>query len=238
MTCAARRCGRARHALLDDGELLLEGRIVDPLIQAAALQRVVHVTRPVGRQDDERRVRGAHRAELGNRDLEFRQQLEQIALELLVGAIDLVDQQHRRLAAGRIDGLQQRPLDQERIAVQFLPRLRAIDAAGGIEDAQLEDLARVVPFVDRVRDVQSFVALQADHVGIERRGNRGGERGLADAGFALEEQRAPQLQRQEQRHGQRAIGDVVLLRESLLQIGDGSRPGHSAQSISPSVILA
>ena len=45
-----------------------------------------------------RRV-GAHRAELGNRQLEVRQQLQQIGLEGLVGAVDLVDQQHRRLVA-------------------------------------------------------------------------------------------------------------------------------------------
>ena len=69
-------------------------------------------------------------------------------------------------------------------------------------------------------DIESFVTLQADQVGAERRGNRGGERGLADAGLALEKQRALQLQRQEQRHRQRAIGHVVLLRQSLLQIGD------------------
>ena len=40
-------------------------------------------------------------AELGNRDLEVGQQLEQIAFELLVGAIDLVDEQDRRPLARR-----------------------------------------------------------------------------------------------------------------------------------------
>ena len=36
------------------------------------------------------------RAELGDRDLPLRQHLEQERLERLVGAIDLVDEQHRR----------------------------------------------------------------------------------------------------------------------------------------------
>ena len=43
-------------------------------------------------------------------DLEVRQQLEQERLELLVGAVDLVDQQHRRFRAA--DRGEQRPLQQ------------------------------------------------------------------------------------------------------------------------------
>ena len=38
---------------------------IDPLIEAAALERVVHFARAVGREDDERRLGGANRAELG-----------------------------------------------------------------------------------------------------------------------------------------------------------------------------
>ena len=48
---------RVRDALPDDGELLLERRVIDPLIQAAALQRIVHLARAVRGEDDERRVR-------------------------------------------------------------------------------------------------------------------------------------------------------------------------------------
>ena len=50
------------------------------------------------------------RAEFRNRDLEVRQQFEQKRLEFLVGAIDLVNQQHRRLRAP--DRRQQRALEQ------------------------------------------------------------------------------------------------------------------------------
>jgi hypothetical protein len=94
----------------DDRQLLVEARVVDPLIEAAALERVVHVARAVGGQDDQRRRCCAHGAQLGNRHLELREQLEQVALELLVGTIDLVDQQDGRARPGRVDGLQQRPL--------------------------------------------------------------------------------------------------------------------------------
>ncbi len=83
----------------------------------------------------------------GNRDLELRQQLEQVALELLVGAIDLVDQQDRRPRPRRVDRLQQRPLDQEGVAVQLAPGGGAVQLAGRLEDAQLDELPRVVPLV-------------------------------------------------------------------------------------------
>ena len=70
---------------------------------------------------------GPHGAELRDRDLEFGEQLEQEALEFLVGAVDLVDQQDGRPRAQRVDRLQQRPLDQESLAVQLAPRADAIE---------------------------------------------------------------------------------------------------------------
>ena len=51
-----------------------------------------------------------------------------------------------------------------------------------------------------------------------------GQRRLADAGLALEEQRPAEPQGEEQRHGQPAVADIVLLGETLLEIGNG--PGH------------
>ena len=84
----------------------------------------MHLARAVGREDDQRRLGGPHGAELGNRDLEFREQLEQEPFELLVGAIDFVDQQDGRTRAQRIDRLQQRPLDEKRLAVELAPRAR------------------------------------------------------------------------------------------------------------------
>ena len=118
-----------------------------------------------------------------------------------------------------IDRLQQRPLDQEGIAIELAMRLFAVQLAGRVEDAQLEQLARVVPLVDGVADVEAFVALQANQIGVERGGNRAGERGLADAGLALEKQRASEAQGQEQRDSQALVGDVVLRRRGAAQIG-------------------
>ena len=80
----------ARHSGAQDFDLALERGEVDPVVQAAALQRVVHFAGPVRGQDDDRRLRGADRPDLGHRDLVVRQRLEQESLERLVGAIDLV----------------------------------------------------------------------------------------------------------------------------------------------------
>ena len=112
--------------LANDGQFLLERRVLNPLIQAAALQRVVHLARAIGREDDQRRLGCPHRAELGNRDLEFREQLEEESFELLVGAIDLVDQQDGRTRAQRVDRLKQRPLDEKGLAVELAARALAI----------------------------------------------------------------------------------------------------------------
>jgi hypothetical protein len=212
--------GRLRHPRADDRQFLVERGILHPLIQAAPLERVVHVARAVRRQDDERRRGGANRAELRDRDLVLGQQFEQIALELLVGTVDLVDEQHRRSRPRPIDRLQQRPLDQEGLAVQLAPRGGAIQRSRGLEHAQLHELPCVVPLVDRVRDVEALVALQPDEVGVERRGQRARECRLADAGFALEEERTAETERQEARYRQAVVGDVVLRQEALLQVQD------------------
>ena len=82
--------------------------IIDPLIQAAAADRVVHLPRPVAGQHDDGRHGGADGAVFRDGDLEVGQQFQQERLERLVGAVQLVDQQHGgRLV--RVDGGQQRP---------------------------------------------------------------------------------------------------------------------------------
>jgi hypothetical protein len=71
----------------------------------------VHFTGPVRRDHDDRRCDRADRPKLGNRNLEVGQQLEQVSLELLVGAIDFVNQQDGRAFTGLLDRAEQRPLD-------------------------------------------------------------------------------------------------------------------------------
>jgi len=68
--------------------------------------------------------------------------LEQERLELVVGPVDLVDQQHRRAA---LQGLQQRPGDQEAPVVEACLKLRAVWPVAardrrGLDGAQVQDL--------------------------------------------------------------------------------------------------
>ena len=63
------------------------------------------------------------------------------------------------------------------------------------------------------------------------RGEDLGELGLADAGLALEEQRPAELERQEDRRRERAVGDVVALAEVGLDRLDGAGPPAGSRSV-------
>ena len=121
------------------------------------------------------------------------------------------------------------PLDQERLAEDVRARARGdrrrpsgvgSSDVRGLEQPDLEQLPRVVPLVYRVTDVETLVALQPDQLGVERRRERLGDLGLADAGLAFEKEGAAQRERQEDRDRQPAVGDVLLGRERLLQLVD------------------
>ena len=88
-----------RGVQADDLHLALDRRVVEPEVEAAALQRLGQLARVVRGEDDDRQGRRRDPAQLGDRDLEVGEQLEQHRLELLVGLVDLVDQQDDRLGA-------------------------------------------------------------------------------------------------------------------------------------------
>ena len=70
--------------------------------------------------------------------------------------------------------------------------------------------------------VDALVALEPDQVGLEDRGERLGDLGLADAGLALEQQRAPHREREVDRRREAAVGQVDSRRERPLDLFDGS----------------
>jgi hypothetical protein len=183
----------------------------------------VDFTGPVRRDHDDGRLGRADRSKLGNRDLEVGQQLEQVSLELLVGAIDFVDQQDRRPFSRLLDGAEQRPLDQKGIGEQLTLGRSWIQRVRAFEQSNLEDLPRVVPLVDGVADVEALVALQADQLGVERGREDFRHFGLADPGLAFEEQRPLQAQREIGRDGEPSPGDVLLAGHGLLQLVDRCR---------------
>ena len=83
--------------------------------------------------------------------LEVGQDFEQKGLERLVGAVDLVDQQHRRAADARLQRLQQRPLDQIALGKDVVLDAVLVVLAGGLGEADRHHLRGIVPFVDRGR---------------------------------------------------------------------------------------
>jgi hypothetical protein len=206
-------------------------------VQTAALERVGHLARVVRGQDDERPVRGAQGAELGHRDLEVGEHLEQERLELGVGAIDLVDEQNAALR--RADGAQKRPRQQEALGEEgVLLRRQLVDGvgerggAGGdladlvAQDLRVQELLRILPLVERLGFVEALVTLQADQLRRQRRGQRLGQLGLADAGRALDEDRLLHAVGEEDRGGDAAIAHIVVRaqsRDDVVDAGEGGR---------------
>ena len=72
-----------------------------------------------------------------------------------------------------------------------------------------EQLALVVPLVERGRLVEPLVALQADQFGRVHRRQRLRHLGLADARLAFQQQRTPQQLHQRDRGRELAVGDVA-----------------------------
>ena len=96
--------------------------------------------------------------------------------------------------------------------------------------ADLEHLAGEVPLVERGGDVEALVALQPDQAAAERARQHLGDLGLADAGLALEQQVG--LQRKEDDGREVAAGDVAGAgKEGAVSMlaGSAGMAGHMAR---------
>ena len=91
-----------------------------PVVEATTLEGIVDVSSPVRGNDHHRGHLGGERAQLGHRHRIVRQDLQQKRLELVIGPVNLVNEQHRGRPAGRRQGLEQRPPDQESLIVEFV----------------------------------------------------------------------------------------------------------------------
>ena len=119
---------------------------------------------------------------------------------------------------GRSRGLeraQQRPLDEKVLGEQLARRGFAIHRVRRLEHPDLQDLPRIVPLVDRVIDVEPFVALQPDQLCLQGRRENLRDLGFADACFALEEQRPLQPERQVNGQRKPPVGHILLRRRGL-----------------------
>ena len=158
-------------------------------------------------------------AQLGDRDLEVGEDLEQHRLELLVGLVDLVDQQDDRvLGADRLEqGRVEEELLAEDVAPGRLPGPLALAARLGLDP---EQLLAVVPLIEGLRLIEALVALQAHQPTVVGARDRLGELGLPDAGRALDENGLAQPLGEEgdQRGG--LVGQIAHLAETLADLGD------------------
>ena len=222
---AAEGLGRLGGAGLQDGELAREVGVVDPVVEAAALQRVVHLAGAVGGQDHDRRGLGVDGAELGDRHLEVAEGFEQEGFEGLVGAVELVDQEHRGAAVVGLHRLEQRAADQEALGEELLGQRVAVGGAFRLGGADRHHLGGEVPLVDGAGGVEALVALQADQPPPEREAKCLGDLGFSDAGLAFEKERPAELQREVDDGGEPAAGDVAGAAEQRPGLVDRARQG-------------
>src|SRR2546430_422938 len=168
-----------RHLELDDPDLFVEVRIVDPQVEAASAERVGQLARAVGGEHDVRWVRGLDGPDLRDRHLPIREDLEHEGLQLFVASVDFVDEEDGRLIRLR-DRLQQRTAEQE-VFREYFALFVGEGPARRLVQLDVQDLLLVVPLVERGRRVETFVALQPDQVRPEHARHHLRDLGLADA---------------------------------------------------------
>ena len=213
-------CGEMRGLDAQNRRLARRVGIVHPMIQAAAADRVMHLAGTVGGEHHHRLFLRPHHAELRDAELEVAEQLEQEGLERLIGAVQLVDQQHRRRQI-RIDGGEQRAAEQKFAAIDAGGKLCA--PAGRLAQADRHQLAGMVPFIGGSGEVQPVIALQPHQAPAKPGGENLGDLGLAGAGLAFKEERALHGERQMHRGGELPVGDIALGGQQRGGLGDG---GH------------
>ena len=205
-------------AQADDLDLSLEVGEVDPVVEAAALERIVELSGAVRGNDYRGRLIGGDRPELGHGHGVVGEDLEQEGLELVVSAVELVDQEHGSGAGA--DCAQQRPLEQELGPVELGHPPLGVDLTH-LERPRVEKLPRIVPLVERLPGIDPLVALEPDQLRVDDTGQRLADLRLADPGLPLEEQRAAHREGEEDRGREPAVRQIGLAREGTLDVFDG-----------------
>ncbi len=202
------RFSHLRRSEANYGYLPLEARMLNPVVEAAPLEGVVDVACAVGGENHQRRRLGRERAELGDGDRVIGQHFQQEGLELVVGPVDLVDEQHGHRSFAMGDGPQQWPPHQEALRIQLVFGFGG--RADGLGRSEMQELAGVVPFVDGLGHIDAFVTLQPQQLTARPSRQHLGHFGLAHAGFAFEQQRAAQCDREEDHRSQAFVGQIAV----------------------------
>src|SRR5437667_5465142 len=91
----------------------------------------------------------------------------------------------------------------------------------------MQQLPRIVPLVDRVREVDALVALEADQPRAQHLGHDLGRLCLADACLTLDEEGLLQLEREKDGRRQGAVTDVAAFAQTLLDVLDRRGCAHA-----------
>ncbi|VBB41346.1 hypothetical protein TRIP_B10075 [uncultured Desulfatiglans sp.] len=208
-----------RHLGHDDGVFLIEGGVVDPVVEAAPLECVVDVAGPVGGDDDHRALAGLDGPHLRDRDLEVGENFQQKGLELFIRPVDLVDEEDGRVFVRAQDGLQQGAFNQEFKAVDRLLDLLGV-AAAFLLKPDVHELFGIVPLVEGGGGVQAFVALEADQIGLKEACHDDGDLRFPHPRLPLEEDGLFEAVREIQDGGKGAVCDVAGFAELLYYLVD------------------
>src|SRR6185295_728310 len=123
-----------------------------------------------------------------------------------------------RARARGVDRREQRPPQQVRLGKQISYLTRSRRDAAPRPRLDLEQLARIVPLVRGLREIEPLETLEPDQLRAEDLADDLGQLGLADARRTLEQQRAAQLSGEKQADTEAFIRDVVVGREQALQL--------------------
>ena len=117
-----------------------------------------------------------------------------------------------------VDRLQQRSTNEEALGEQLVLkhiRLRLRRRTGRFCRPEVQQLSGVIPFVEGLRGVDAFVALQSYEFGAGRGSYDLRELGLADARVPFEQERSLKLSGQEDRCRQSAVSEVFLAAKAI-----------------------
>ena len=123
------------------------------MIQATALQCVVHLARPIGGNNYNRRDQRLNCPQLWHSDLKIRQHLQEEGFKLFIGTVEFVDQEDGRDAIFGFERLQERTFEQELGTKEFTPRRVYLHLASRLQQTNLEHLLGIVPLVNSGTDI-------------------------------------------------------------------------------------
>src|SRR5680860_796380 len=224
-------CVRGRDAPTEDLHDAFGRRELQPVVEAAPSERIVQVTASVRREDDDRRLLRGERAQLGDGHRRLTEELQEQSFELVVGTVDLVDQQHRRFRTVVPNTTQDRALLKELLTEQVgLAQLLVLR----LSQPDREQLTLVVPVVEGLVRRQPLVALQPDQGQPQRFRENLGRLRLSDSGLTLEQQREAELHRQVDRGRRTFVREVVVVGEATSYVFSARQSGAHRRTSSPS----